>query len=41
MLNQKNPDDLEITTIDNTIYMSFKNDLFFLLGLMNVLNRMC
>ncbi len=31
-----NPDDLEITTIDNTIYMSMKNDVSFLID--NVLN---
>lgn len=28
----KNPDDLEIATLDNAIYMSFKNDIAFLLG---------
>ena len=27
----KNPDDLEITTLDNAIYMSFKNDIYRLL----------
>lgn len=32
----KNPDDLEITTIDNTIYMAMKNDVSFLID--NVLN---
>lgn len=27
----RNPDDLEITTIDNAIYMSMKNDLSFII----------